>query len=299
MRALPSLSALRAFEAAARHGSFKAAAAELLVTPAAISHQVRQLEAELGTPLFQRRTRQVVATPAGAALAERLGKALDAMAEAVAQARPRPTPTGGRRLATLSATLAFSARLLVPRAAGFRARHPGWDLRLHASDESVDLAACEADAAIRYGRGNYPGLTVVPLVTERFGPVCSPRIAPARPEELAQMTLIHFDWLHATAQSTMPGWADWARLAGLSDLETDGGLTFTDENSAIEAAIAGHGIALLSLPILAPELRSGVLVQPFGPQIDGLRFDFVYPEGAEARPEVQVLRAWVLEMAAG
>ncbi|MBS7586988.1 LysR family transcriptional regulator [Ancylobacter defluvii] len=290
MRRLPPLGSLRAFEAAARLESFKDAAAELGVTPTAISHQVRLLEEELGTPLFIRRTRKVVPTASGRALAVRLGGAFDAMADAVAQARPRP----GRRLATLSATLAFSARLLVPRAGRFRTLYPGWDLRLHASDEPVDLAAGEADAAIRYGRGSYPGLVSVPLMTECFAPVCSPRIAPKGPEDLRQATLIHFDWLLAKVHNKTPSWGDWAETVGLTGLDTTAGLTFTDENSAIEAAVAGQGVALLSLPLLGSELRSGVLVQPFGPVIEGLGFDFVFPEGADARPEVATLRDWVL-----
>lgn len=295
MRRLPSLSALRAFEAAARRQSFKDAADELAVTPTAISHQIRRLEEELGTPLFVRHTRRVVPTATGRALATRLGGAFDIMADAVAQARPR----SGRRLATLSATLAFSARLLVPRAGEFRTLYPGWDLRLHASDEPIDLAAGEADVAIRYGRGHYPGLVSVPLMAERFAPVCSPRIAPERPEDLARVTLIHFDWLLAKPHNKTPSWRDWADVAGLSGLDTEAGLTFTDENSAIEAAVAGQGVALLSLPLLAPELRTGVLVQPFGPVIEGLGFDFVYPEGAEERPEVATLSDWVLGAFAG
>ncbi|MBS7542664.1 LysR substrate-binding domain-containing protein [Ancylobacter oerskovii] len=291
MRRLPPLGSLRAFEAAARLESFKNAAAELGVTPTAISHQVRQLEEELGTPLFIRRTRKVVPTVAGRALAARLGGAFDIMAEAVAQARPRP----GRRQATLSATLAFSSRLLVPRAGKFRSLYPGWDLRLHASDEAVDLIAGEADAAIRSGRGGErPGLVSLPLITEYFAPVCSPRIAPRQPEELRQATLIHFDWLFAKPTIQLPNWRTWAEAAGLGGFDTGAGLTFTDENSTIEAAVAGQGIALLSLALVAPELRSGVLVQPFGPLIEGLRFDFVYPEGAEGRPEVATLRDWIL-----
>ncbi|GAB4067477.1 LysR substrate-binding domain-containing protein [Ancylobacter sonchi] len=290
MRRLPPLGSLRAFEAAARLESFKDAAAELGVTPTAISHQVRLLEEELGTPLFIRRTRKVVPTASGLDLAARLGSAFEVMADAVAQARPRP----GRRLATLSATLAFSARLLVPRAGRFRTLHPGWDLRLHASDEAVDLIAGEADAAIRYGRGSYPGLVSVPLMSECFAPVCSPRIAPTRLEDLRRANLIHFDWLLARSHNKTPSWSDWAEKAGLAGFDATAGLTFTDENSAIEAAVAGQGVALLSLPLLAPELRSGVLIQPFGPVIEGLGFDFVFPEGAENRPEVATLRDWVL-----
>src|SRR5690606_19661529 len=151
----------------------KGAAAELGVTPTAISHQIRQLEARLGTALFERQTRRVVLTLEGRTLYPVLQQSFDAIAEALAGLRPTPD----RRVATLSATVAFTARLLVPRVAGFRALHPGWDLRLHANDDPVDLEAGEADAAIRYGRGRYPGLTALPLLADTFAPVCSPHLS--------------------------------------------------------------------------------------------------------------------------
>lgn len=289
-RRLPPLGSLRAFEAAARQESFKRAAAELGVTPTAISHQVRQLEAGLGTPLFERQTRKIVLTVEGRALYPALRQALDAMAEAVAAVGRRPA----RRLTTLSATVAFTAKLLVPRVAGFRALHPGWDLRLHASDQAVDLHAGEADAAIRYGQGSYPGLTALWLLTDSFAPVCSPHLAIHRQEDLTSITLLHFEWGPMAAKATVPAWRAWAERAGLDRLDSEAGVTFNDESSTIQAAIAGQGVALLSLALVATELASGALVQPFGPVLEGWRYDLVYPAGAETRPSVAVLREWVL-----
>jgi len=288
-RRLPPLGSLRAFEAAARQESFKCAAAELGVTPTAISHQIRQLEAGLGVALFMRQTRKVTLTAEGRTLYPALREAFDAMAEAVEAVKRRPA----RQLATLSATVAFTAKLLVPRVSSFRTRHPGWDLRLHASDDAVDLHAGEADVAIRYGRGDYPGLTTLPLLRDRFAPVCSPHLGLTRPEDLPGFSLIHFEWGAAAATIETATWPAWKEKAGLAQLDAEAGITFNDEASAIEAAIAGQGVALLSLALVGSELISGALVQPFGPVLEGLSYDLVYPAGAGKRPAVAVLCDWV------
>ncbi|MBK8157768.1 MAG: LysR family transcriptional regulator [Rhodospirillaceae bacterium] len=289
MRDLPPLGALRAFEAAARQESFKRAAAELGVTPTAISHQIRQLEENLGIALFSRQTRKVVLTEAGRALYPAMRQAFDGMAAAVA-ATKRPQR---RQVATLSATVAFTAKILVPRAARFRALNPGWDLRLHASDDAVDLQAGEADAAVRYGQGRYPGLTSLPLLSDSFAPVCSPHLGIGQPSDLRAATLIHFEWGPMATKTSVPTWSAWQERVALPGLDPAAGITFNDENSAIQAAIAGQGVALLSLSLVAAELASGALVQPFGPILEGLHYDLVYPVGTESRPAVAVLRNWV------
>jgi LysR family glycine cleavage system transcriptional activator len=291
MRRLPPLSALRAFEAAARQESFKFAAAELGVTPTAISHQIRQLEEHLGLALFERQTRKVVLTEHGRALFPGTRSAFDVLAETVDQVKRKPA----RRVATLSATVAFTAKLIVPHAGTFRALNPGWDLRLHASDEAVDLHAGEADAAIRYGRGKYAGLTALPLLSDRFAPICSPYLDVRAPADLAKVSLIHFDWGEIATRLSVPTWRNWADRAKLSkQIDAESGITLNDEASAIDLAIAGHGVALLSLSLVAAELASGALVQPFGPVIEGLGYDLVYPIGAETRPAVSVLSHWVM-----
>ncbi|MDQ0509257.1 LysR substrate-binding domain-containing protein [Ancylobacter amanitiformis] len=293
MRRLPPLGSLRAFEAAARLESFKLAAAELGVTPTAVSHQIRRLEADLGLALFVRQTRKVALTPQGQALLVPMRAAFDSMAgaidELIGEARPR------RQVATLSATAAFAARLLVPRVAGFRARHPDWDLRLHASDEPVDVSAGEADVAIRYGRGSYPGLAALPLIADGFAPVCAAGLPLRRPEDLARATLIHIEQLPWTREASVPSWEDWRQRAGLTRLDTGAGISFNDEASAIQAVIAGHGVALLSLVMIAPELAAGTLVQPFGPIIGGLSYHLVFATSAADQPAVAMLRRWVVE----
>lgn len=291
MRRLPPLAALRAFEVAGRLESFKGAAAELGVTPTAISHQIRQLEAELGLALFHRQTRRVVLTEEGRALHGPIQQGFEAMAQAIERVCHRPQ----RQVATLSATVAFTARLLVPRAARFRARFPGWDLRLHAADEPVNLMAGEADAAIRYGAGPYPGLAAMELMAERFAPVCAPHLGIRTRDDLTHATLIHTEVLPFAPQASVPSWRHFAEVAGLGPLAPASGISLNDESSAIQAAIAGQGISLVSLTLVANELAAGLLVQPFGPVMEGLRYRFLAPASRAERPATAVLRQWVSE----
>lgn len=285
MRRLPPLAALRAFEAAARHLSFRRAAAELAVTPTAISHQVRLLEATIGAVLFARRPRLVL-TAAGQAIFPVMRDSLDAMAAAIAAIDAR----AARGAVTISATRAFTARWLVPRLPSFGAANPGLDLRLHAADEPVDLRS-GVDAAIRYGSGTFPGLAAEELFRERFAPVASPRLRLRAPADLRRHTLIHFEW-HRTDRDT-PLWPRWLARAGLARLQPKAALTFSDESNAIQAAIAGQGVALLGLALVADELASGALVQPFGPVLPGPRCFLVYPREAGDTARIAAIRGWV------
>lgn len=294
-RKLPPLGALRAFEAAARQLSFKRAAEELHVTPTAVSHQIRLLEDLLETRLFERGTRQVRLTAAGHALYPALRDGFDAFAEAIdALLRTRDA-----RVATLSSTVAFVARRLAPRAGSFRAAHPDWTLRLDASNAPVDLDTA-ADAAIRYGDGHYRGLLVEPLFQDRFAPVCSPLLAVASEQDLAGATLVHFDWGPAARDDARaPVWRDWLQRAGVHGVDPDAGLSFTDEIHAVQATIAGQGVGLLSLTLVAEELASGVLVQPFALSLESYRYDLVYSARAAERPATLLLRNWVKSEFAG
>lgn len=285
-RKLPPLGALRAFEAAARHLSFKHAADELGVTPTAISHQLRLLEDSIAQRLFERRVRRVTLTPAGEALYPVLREGLDSFAQMIERLRAGPQ----RRRLTLSATPAFVAKWLLPRLGDWQARHPEIDLHLHASEAPVDFAAGSADAAIRYGRGHWPELHSELLLPSLFAPVASPRLALRRPSELKRQTLLHFDWRQRRRDT--PTWRRWADEAGLK-LDIAGGLRFSDESHAIQAAIAGQGVALLGLPLVTAELASGALVQPFGPVLPGDGFHLVtLPERAQ-QPEIVALQTWL------
>ncbi|TRW14477.1 LysR substrate-binding domain-containing protein [Glacieibacterium frigidum] len=288
-RRLPPLSALRAFEAAARHGSFKQAAAELAVTPTAISHQVRALEEHAGRPLFERRTRKVVLTDAGVLLYPVLRDGFDAFADAM----QRLTHRRSRTQVTISATIAFTARWLVPRVSAFRTQNPGVDLQLHAADEVVDLDT-GVDIAIRYGTGPYPGFDVVPLLADRFAPVFNPMLAVETAEDLTRRPLIEFRWRRRHPDN--PTWARWFATAGLPEPEEQPSLGFSDESHAIQAAVAGQGIALVSLALVRDELAAGQLVQPFGPSIAGFRHHMLTREG-EANAAVNAAARWLLSEA--
>jgi LysR family glycine cleavage system transcriptional activator len=288
-RSLPPLAALRAFEAAARHASFKQAALELSLTPTAISHQVRALEAHLGVKLFERQTRQVKLTEAGQQLGLAMQDSFDRMADALASIRPR------RATVTLSTTPAFAAQWLLPRWDSFTAQHQGIDLRLHASNALADLGSGEADLAIRYGRGRYAGLEAHTLMTDRFIPVASPRLVLRKPADLARHALIHFEW-HRPDRSH-PSWARWLKQVGLR-LPTDGGLRFTEESHAIQAALAGQGVALLGEALVGDEIARGLLYSPFGPALDSMSYHLVWAQVSAIRPEVEAVKAWVLTKAA-
>ncbi len=289
-RRLPPLAALRAFEAAARHLSFKRAARELLVTPTAISHQVRLLEEALGVRLFERRTRQVVMTAEAQALYPVLRDGFDAFARAI-DAIERLSRRPGRAAVTLSATRAFTAKWLVPRVAGFQRAHPDIDVRLLATDEVVDLAAGSADLAIRYGRGPYPGLAAEPLLADRFAPVAHPSLGLRAPADLAKKTLVHFEWSKADPEN--PTWPRWYRAAGLAAGDAPAGLSFTDESHAIQATLAGHGVGLLSLTLLDAELADGTLVQPFGPVMNGMTYWVARAADRPMTEAVAALDAWL------
>ncbi|GLS32760.1 LysR family transcriptional regulator, glycine cleavage system transcriptional activator [Mesorhizobium albiziae] len=285
-RALPPLATLRAFEAAARHQSFKQAAEELAVTPTAISHQIRLLEETLGLRLFERRTRQVALTREGRELYPVLRDGFDAFSNAVIRISEKR-----RSVVTLSATTSFTARWLVPRVASFRERYPSVDLSLHASDDPVDFRTGIADAAVRYGRGPYPDLSSTRLMANRFAPVCSARLGLKTLDDLHHVTLLHSRWRHPNADT--PTWRRWLDAAGMHSIDGEAGISFNDDGHAAQAAIAGQGVALLSLVLVADDLASGVLLQPFGPAIDGYDFHLVHPRNA--RPEVGMLSEWLLD----
>ena len=287
-RKLPSLSALRAFEAAARHRSAKAAAQELSVTPTAISHQLRQLEEYLGIALFVRKPRQLVLTGAGQTLLAASSEAFDTLAETVARLRHDP----GHQTVTLSTIPAVAGRFLLPWVCLLRDRHPQVDLNLRISHDLVTLDGVAADMAIRYGDGHWPGLVSEKLFDNIFIPVCRPTLGITRHDDLHRHTLLHYQPpSHSGALLT---WTSWQKLARLSHLNMSAGLVFSDETHIITAALDGQGIALMSKALIADELDSGRLVQPFGPELHAKPFHLVYPEERLREPAIAAVREWVL-----
>ncbi|EPC03046.1 hypothetical protein L861_22315 [Litchfieldella anticariensis FP35 = DSM 16096] len=282
------LSQLRAFEAAARHRSFKQAAEELAVTPAAISHQVRELESLLGIPLFERRTRQVVPTAAAEYLYPVLRRGFDDFSNALETLRERATPNS----ATLSCTPAFASQWLLPRLAGFHARHPDIDLRIHASEATIDLSQGDC-LAIRYGVGPYPEHKVTELATDAFALVASPRLNLTRIEDLSGMRHIRFDWYRSSLG--LPTWPEWCHEAGCSIADLGHSLAFTDESHAIQAAVAGQGVALLGLTLVQAELERDVLHVPFGPVLPGLRYHLLREQGSLGNVVLDRVESWLRE----
>jgi LysR family glycine cleavage system transcriptional activator len=276
-RQLPPLNALRAFEAAARHLSFTRAAAELHVTQAAISHQVKLLEEHLGVKLFQRLTRRLLLTDDGKALAPVLGDALDEIARAAEAIRLR----GSSLSLNLTLTATFSAMWLMPRLGRFWQRHPEIELKLQHSVRSASLADFRAglvDLAIRWGVGPWPGLEAERLIWADLHPVCSPALADGSPplnlpEDLRQHFLLY--------EVGYDGWGQWLAAAGLSKMIPRGGMVIDDTAVMLSAAAEGRGVALVPRPLVEEELASGRLVLPFG-EIPGPRaaYHLVYLTGS-------------------
>ncbi|HEY0817859.1 MAG TPA: LysR substrate-binding domain-containing protein [Rhizobacter sp.] len=286
-RQLPPLSALRAFEAVARHASAKRAAQELNVTPTAVSHQVRALEEWLGTALFLRRPRQLEATPAGRELQAVLAAGFDSFAATTARLRKAV----GRRMVTLTTTPTVAARCLMPRLDWMREHHPTLDVRIHATHELVPLEEGEADVAVRYGFGPWPGVVNEPLFDNLFVPACSPALGLVAAVDLPKHRLIHFE--PRGGRSAPLDWAVWQAQAKVPGLDPGAGPVFTDETHSIAAAVAGQGVALLSRAMVADELARGTLVQPFGPELPGAPFQLVWPRERADDVAVQAIRAWV------
>ncbi|RMH86758.1 LysR family transcriptional regulator [Pseudomonas sp. AOB-7] len=292
-RWLPSLSALRAFEAAARHESAKRAAEELSVTATAISHQIRALEESLGVALFLRKPRQLELTAQGRELRQTLETAFDSISATVERLSAVPS----RQAITLSTTPAVAMRWLLSWVCLLREAHPTIDLRIHASHEPVALDGVTADIAIRYGDGRWPGLVAEKLFDNSFIPTCSPLLGLHDAAELPRHSLIHFR--NQAAVSSPLDWALWQKQAQVPGLDVNAGLVFSDETHAVSAAIGAQGVALMSRQLIEDELREGRLVQPFGPEIEGKPFFLVYPESRRNDPTIRAVRDWVMAVPGG
>ncbi len=292
-RWLPSLSALRAFEAAARHESAKQAAEELSVTATAISHQIRALEESLGVALFLRKPRQLELTARGRELQQVLETAFDSISATAVRLSAAPC----RQAITLSTTPAVAVRWLLSWVCLLRDAHPDIDLRIHASHEPVALDGVTADIAIRYGDGRWPGLVAEKLFDNTFIPACSPLLGLHDAAELPKHSLIHFR--NQTVVSSPIDWTAWQKQAKVPGLDISAGLVFSDETHAVSAAIGAQGVALMSRQLIEDELREGRLVQPFGPELEGKPFFLVYPENRKNDPTIQAVRDWVMAVPGG
>lgn len=287
------LNALRTFEAAARHQSFLKAADELAVTPGAVSRQIKALEAELGLRLFERFNRAVRLTPVGERLAEAVRQGLGVLSAGVAEAQ-------GARAGPLAVSVMHSlaARWLAPRIHDFHQRHPDIQVLIAASDLPADLVRDRIDVAIRYGVGPYPGLAATRLIATRMFPVCSPKLLQveplATPADLAGAHLLS----DVNVTPTEPIWRDWLAAAGVPDVDPGPGLQFSNTYLAIEAALAGRGVALAQEAMVVDELASGRLVRPFEAVVTGPHSHWILtlPEKSDL-PAVRRFRNWLIEQA--
>jgi LysR family glycine cleavage system transcriptional activator len=289
---LPPLNALRAFDAVARHLSFTRAAAELHVTPGAISHQIRTLEADLGVPLLHRLAREIQLTEAGTLLLPGTREAFRLLDDTVA--RLRGNADSG--ILTVSVAPSFAAKWLVLRLDRFADRNPGVDVRIAATERLTDFSRDDVDVAIRYGSGNYPGLQIERLVDNTVFPVCAPALAArlATPADLAEVILLHDD--NSERDPALAEWPLWLKAAGITGVRADRGPRFGSSYLAIDAAVAGKGVALGKSVLVADDLAAGRLIRPFDFAMQtGFSFWVVSPPVIGDRPKVRAFRAWLRE----
>lgn len=302
MRKLPSLAALRAFEAAARHLSFRHAAEELGVTPTAVSHQIRLLEEACGQKLFRRRPRPLALTRPGERLFPVLQTGLDSFAAAIA-ALAEGVEQAPLRVTTPNA---FAGRWLVPRLPLWREAHPDVPLEVIGTDAVLDLRGGEADVAIRYASRMPTDLPAQELFRDVFMPVCSQtlfagRACPiARAADLLDYPLIHYDWENWDLDG--PTWRKWLAVArtidpDLPQVTRAWDLSFREELHAIDAVAAGQGIAILSDVVVGRELESGVLVKAHGLSLPGYGYYLAHMPGHPRLPVIAAFAAWMRSVA--
>ncbi len=285
---LPPLAAIRVFEVAARHPSFTRAAAELGMTQAAVSYQIKQLEDRVGTPLFRRLTRRLELTETGLRLAGPVSDALGRLADAFAAARAEEDTE--LKITTLHT---FAANWLVPRLGRFKQAEPRLNVWLDTSLRMVDLVAEEVDIGIRVGFGEWPGLVAERLLPVTIAPMASPALLAsiggvASPLDLMKLPMFREDdeswetWFAAAGHIVPPGVACGTRL----------------DNQQImgRAAVEGHGVALLNPQFFADDLAAGRLVQPFPQRLLSPRnYYLVYPKNRRQQPKIQAFRRWILD----
>jgi DNA-binding transcriptional LysR family regulator len=283
----PSASALRVFDAAARLGSFKAAAEELGVSPTAVSHQIRSLEEQLSLALFVRRTRRVELTEAGTRLAAATSVAFQQITDALEDL------TQSERTLTVSTVPAFAALWLAPRLGAFEALNPDIRVRVETSAELVDLTRDRrVDLAIRYGGGDYAGVETMPLATETLGAFGAPDYV-RNLTRLSDAVLISTRWVSRTLPAFT--WDDWAEAASETGPET-GLRHFDQEQEVIQAGLAGQGLILMSSLLVGDMVRRGWLM-PYKPDIvlPGLTYSAVTTEAHAGVGKVRRFLSWLQE----
>jgi LysR family glycine cleavage system transcriptional activator len=288
---LPSLNGLRAFEAAARHLSFTQAASELNVTQTAISHQIKRLELELGVRLFVRQNRSLTLTPEASQYLPGVRAAFNDLKLAT----DRLLRKDQDHVLTVSTLASLAAKWLLPRLSAFQEAHPGIDVRITTSTGLVDFQRDNVDAAIRYGRGQWPGVRADWLMADEVFPVCSPALAngtkPLKcPEDLREHVLLH------TSNANSDDWRLWLTAAGLpADLSKQPGVTFDLIFMTIQAAIDGIGVAMGRTSYVQDDIAKGRLVVPFKIALPAdAGFYLVSPQARADSPKLSAFREWLV-----
>ncbi|AMQ84358.1 MULTISPECIES: transcriptional regulator GcvA [Pseudomonas] len=290
MRDLPPTATLRAFEVSTRHPTFTAAAQELHVTQSAVSHQLRHLEDLWGLQLFER-GKSLRLTPAGATLAPIVREFFMSLEATLADLREQK----GRVRLSVSTTYSFALKWLLPRLPSLARQHPELLVSLDTTDKVIHFASSEADVAIRLGKGNYPGLYSQFLFGEQVFPVASPELLqrvgmPGSPADLLQLPLLARD-----GAELAPKWEAWFQSVGLAFSPLRESVRFGDTNMTVEAALLGHGIALVRSGHVEKEIDDGRLVRLFDvPFQSPLAYYFVCPKGVETQPHIESFREWLL-----
>ena len=292
------LNALRAFEASARHQSFSAAAAELSVTPAAVGQLVRSLEDWLGFPLFIRGSSgatRLVATEAARRALPDIRAGFDRLNQGMEKLRESATDS----VLTVTVSPAFAAKWLLPRFERFQATSPEIDVRLETQLKPVDFVSQRVDIGVRYGAGNWPGLTSEKLMDEEVYPVCSPLLLQqypglSKPADLARVTLLHD--LSMAGDDGFPTWDKWFRKVKVAGASISRGMKINNSAAVLQAAIEGRGVALARSVMADDDLMSGRLVRLF-PNIkfaSELAYFIVYRPECATLPKLLAFRRWLL-----
>jgi LysR family glycine cleavage system transcriptional activator len=286
---LPSLETLRVFEVACRHGSYSGAARELHVTHSAVSQRIRQLEEELGLTLFARQGNRMVPTSSGLRLQAGVKSALSELGAALGSIRTRRSDAE----ITVSLLPVMAARWLVPRLSRFKARFPRINLHIKTSQSLANFKSDGVDIAIRFGTGDWKGLRTIKLLHEEFFPVCSPSLNDGRlPKDPASMLS------EPLLIDRNLSWRAWFKSAGLKLDREIAGISFTDTNALLEAAVTGQGIALGRLSVTRSDILAGRLVRL---SEHALRVSYchyaVYPISSESNPALVAFRDWLIEEA--
>lgn len=300
---LPSLNALKAFEAVSRHLNYARAAEELRVTPAAVKQLVGKLEDALGTQLVTRSGRGLQLTPSGQSGCAKLASGFTQVRDAVDMMR---MPDMRKRL-IVSVEPSFATAWLVPRLEGFRERNGEVDVLIDSSLKIVDLETGAADIAVRFGQEPHGKLVSHRLFDEQLCAFCSPSLASGPQkleaiEDLQHATLLHWDlsdlsWAHATRR--WMGWQPWLTEVGADHISSATGVRFSDYNLAVQAAIAGQGVVLGSLPVLQSLVEANLLVRPFPERVTtNIGYDLVTTKRALQRTEVKAFMDWIIAEAA-